>query len=612
MVEAKKRFVSGFNGLRTLGVFAVIFYHLYPQKIQGGFLGVVLFFVLSGYLVTDSLLREFKGTKKISPLKFWKKRMKRIYPMLLAVFLIVSPYLLLFQNNQMKGLRSNFLSSVFMVQNWWQIQQGSSYFADSAGESPFKHIYYLAIEGQFFLFWPLIVIFLVKFIRHKKHSFLLINFLAIISLILMIAQYKVGQDPTRVYYGTDTRVFSLFMGASMAFIWPLNKSHAKLNKKGQAFGRNLLLGVLALTLLLYIFMPAQSPITYYGGLWFVSLLSMLLIALVVHPSLKANRIFSNRIFDYIGSRSYGIYLWQLPVFALAAAKIINPTSWYNVIWQLLLVFALSEISYRFIESPLVAYDYSKLWPWIKTKAEDIKRERWRALPKKALAVVILVSASLLIILTSPKSPHDQQVLEAKIMEQQKALEEANLKAANARVSAPLKSIAEKYGVDPVVAERASEMKIFAVGDSVMVAGSTDLQEAFPRMTIKAVVGEQVDSGATILAENKEAVQKADAILIGLGTNGTLTIGNTNYVEKIMQEVGDKPVYWINNLMPRPWEKSNNNQLKEMAKKYPNLTIIDWHGLSENQSSWFYSDGIHPKDQGAMNYTRLILESMAKK
>ena len=198
------------------------------------------------------------------------------------------------------------------------------------------------------------------------------------------------------------------------------------------------------------------------------------------------------------------------------------------------------------------------------------------------------------------------------MEQQKALEEANLKAANARVSAPLKSIAEKYGVDPVVAERASEMKIFAVGDSVMVAGSTDLQEAFPRMTIKAVVGEQVDSGATILAENKEAVQKADAILIGLGTNGTLTIGNTNYVEKIMQEVGDKPVYWINNLMPRPWEKSNNNQLKEMAKKYPNLTIIDWHGLSENQGSWFYSDGIHPKDQGAMNYTRLILESMAKK
>ncbi|HAP15934.1 MAG TPA: acetyltransferase, partial [Lactococcus sp.] len=328
-MEAKKRFVSGFNGLRTLGVFAVILYHLYPQKIQGGFLGVVLFFVLSGYLVTDSLLREFKETKKISPLNFWKKRMKRIYPMLLAVFLIVSPYLLFFQNNQMKGLRSNFLSSVFMVQNWWQIQQGSSYFADAAGESPFKHIYYLAIEGQFFLFWPLIVIFLVKIIRSKKHSFLLLNFLAIISLILMIAQYKVGQDPTRVYYGTDTRVFSLFMGASLAFIWPLNKSHANLNKRGQVFGRNLLLGVLALTLLLYIFMPAQSPLTYYGGLWFVSLLSMLLIALVVHPGLKANRIFSNRVFDYIGSRSYGIYLWQLPVFALAAAKIINPTSWYN-------------------------------------------------------------------------------------------------------------------------------------------------------------------------------------------------------------------------------------------------------------------------------------------
>lgn len=611
-MEAKKRYVTGFNGLRTLGVLAVILYHLYPQKIQGGFLGVVLFFVLSGYLVTDSLLREYSSTKKIRPLKFWGKRAKRIYPMLLAVFLIVSPYLFFFQQNQMKGLRSNFLSSIFMVQNWWQIQQGSSYFADAAGESPFKHIYYLAIEGQFFIFWPLIMIFLVKVIRSKKHSFLLTNFLAILSLILMIAQYKVGQDPTRVYYGTDTRIFSLLMGASMAFIWPMNKMPAKLNKKGQTFGRNLLWGVLALTLILYVFMPAQSPVTYYGGLWFVSLLTMLLILLVVHPGLKANKIFSNKLFDYIGSRSYGIYLWQLPVFALVAAKVVHPTSWYNVIWQLALIFALSEFSYRFIERPLVAYDYSNLWPWLMAKVEQVKQEKWRALPVRVILVSVLVLVSLVMILTSPKSPHDQQVLEARIMEQQKALEAANLKAANARVSTPLKTIAEKYGVDPVVAERASKMQIFAVGDSVMVAGSTNLQEAFPRMTIKAVVGEQVDGGATILAENKEAVKKADAVLIGLGTNGTLTVGDTNYVAKIMEEIGDKPVFWINNQMPRPWETNNNEQLEAMAKKYPNLTIIDWHGLSENQSSWFYSDAIHPKDQGAINYTRLVLENMTKK
>src|SRR5699024_10995535 len=316
----------------------------------------------------------------------------------------------------------------------------------------------------------------------------------------------------------------------------MNKMPAKLNKKGQVFGRNLLWGVLALTLVLYVFMPAQSPVTYYGGLWFVSLLTMLLILLVVHPRLKANKIFSNELFDYIGSRSYGIYLWQLPVFALVAAKVVNPTSWYNVIWQLALIFALSEFSYRFIERPLVAYDYSNLWPWVMTKVEQIKQEKWRALPVRVILVSVLVLVSLVMILTSPKSPHDQQVLEARIMEQQKALEAANLKAANARVSTPLKTIAEKYGVDPVVAERASKMQIFAVGDSVMVAGSTTLQEAFPRMTIKAVVGEQVDGGATILAENKEAVEKADAVLVGLGTNGTLTVGNTNYVEKIMEEV----------------------------------------------------------------------------
>ena len=180
-----KRYVTGFNGLRTIGVLTVILYHLWPNHVQGGFLGVVLFFVLSGYLVTDSLLREYEKNKKINIWKFWGRRLKRLYPLLVAIFLLVTPYIIIFQPNLWAGLRSNFLSAVFSVQNWWQISQGSSYFADIAGASPFKHIYYLSIEGQFFILWPLLLIVLLKFVKKRGRIFVIANVLALISAIWM-------------------------------------------------------------------------------------------------------------------------------------------------------------------------------------------------------------------------------------------------------------------------------------------------------------------------------------------------------------------------------------------------------------------------------------------
>nr|WP_223804675.1 acyltransferase [Lactococcus protaetiae] len=259
-----KRYITGFNGLRTVGVLAVILYHIWPNTIRGGFLGVVLFFVLSGYLVTDSLLREYDKNQSINFLKFWGRRLKRLYPLLITVFLVVTPYILFFQRNLWQGLRSEFLSAIFSVQNWWQISQGSSYFANIAGASPFKHIYYLAIEGQFFLIWPLVLFILIKFVKSRGKNFVIANIIAFISLVLMIIMFRPDTDPTRVYYGTDTRLFSLMMGASLAFIWPLNKLSKKINQRGVKLGLQLTIGVSLVLLVAYFFMPAESAVTYYG------------------------------------------------------------------------------------------------------------------------------------------------------------------------------------------------------------------------------------------------------------------------------------------------------------------------------------------------------------
>lgn len=601
-----KRYITGFNGLRTVGVLAVILYHIWPNTIRGGFLGVVLFFVLSGYLVTDSLLREYDKNQSINFLKFWGRRLKRLYPLLITVFLIVTPYILFFQRNLWQGLRSEFLSAIFSVQNWWQISQGSSYFANIAGASPFKHIYYLAIEGQFFLVWPLVLFILIKFVKSRGKNFVIANIIAFISLILMIIMFRPDTDPTRVYYGTDTRLFSLMMGASLAFIWPLNKLSKKINQRGVKLGLQLTIGVSLVLLVAYFFMPAESAVTYYGGMWVISLLSVLLVALVAHPALPANKLFSNRVFNYIGSRSYGIYLWQLPVFVLAEAKLLEPTAWYNIIWQLALILALAELSYRFVEQPASKFDYSNI---LEILQNFVKGKGW----KQRQSIVPMMLSGLIVIvlgfiLLSPASPHDQKIIAERIMAQQEALQKKELDAANEKVSLPLKTVASKYKIEPVAAEKASKMNILAVGDSVMVAGSTNLQEVFPHMTIDAAVGRQADSAITELNKMKSKVPSPDALLIGLGTNGVIKAAD---VEAVMKFAGNKPVYWINIHASRVWQNPDNKLLNKMAKKYKNLNIIDWHKAAAGKSSWFYSDNIHPKGDGAIQYAGLIANDLIK-
>jgi len=600
-----KRYVNGFNGLRTIGVLSVILYHLYPNTIRGGFLGVVLFFVLSGYLVTGSLISEFERKDKIDILGFYRKRIKRLYPQMITVFLVVTPYLLIFQQNFLQGLRANFLSSVFTVQNWWQISQGSSYFANSGGENPFKHIYYLSIEGQFFIIWPIIVFLLLKFVKNRLYSFISISFLTLISVVLMMAMFHPGMDPSRVYYGTDTRAFSLLIGASFAFIYPMNKLGGRINKKGYKLSLQITIGLLVVLALAYLFMPDQAAFTYYGGMWLISMLSMFLIALVAHPSLAAGKIFSNRVFDYIGSRSYGIYLWQLPVFALAAGKIVHVTAWYHVIWQLLLIWGLAELSYRFVEKPVIAFDFSKPIGRLKKFFTEHYKSK-QAIVTYAITAIALFST--VTILASPKSPHDQQLLQDKILAQQKVLQEQQLKEARSKVPTSTKTIASKYSVDSLVAEKASKMKVLAVGDSVMVAGSADLQEAFPNMQIDAAVGRQAPDGVPALQALLAKTPKPDAILIGLGTNGSLEQSD---FDNIMKLAGSTPVYWINLHVPtRPWESGNNALIQSNLKNYKNLHLVDWHGVSNNQTGWFYSDDIHPQGPGAIAYTKLIMNDLA--
>ncbi len=259
-----------------------------------------------------------------------------------------------------------------------------------------------------------------------------------------------------------------------------------------------------------------------------------------------------------------------------------------------------------IELPTQRFDYSNV---LEIVQNFIREKGWKL--KKNIGPMILsglVLISLSFIIFSPPSPHDQRLIEEKIMAQQVALQKKQLAEANNKVPLSLKTVAEKYEIQPVVAEKASQMNVLALGDSVMVAASTNLQEVFPHMYIDAAVGRQAESLATDLTNAKAKMPNPDAYLIGLGTNGTI---KADEIEAAMKVAGNKPVYWMNIHADRVWAKPNNNLLTKTAKKYKNLKIIDWNKKASGHNAWFYSDNIHPKGTGAEEYATLVANSLIK-
>ena len=216
----KKRYITGFDGLRTLAVVGVILYHIMPFKFQGGFLGVPIFLVLSGYLITDHLVLEYEQTGTIDLKNFYIKRVKRLYPGLITMLMATTAYITLFQRQLLVNIRGVIVTNLLYVYNWFEIAHGESYFDKFGNQSPFTHLWTLAIEGQFYLFWPLIMLALLVFIRKKQPIFDVLFIGSFVSALLMAVMFHPNQDPSRVYYGTDTRLFSIFL---FSLLYPIGQ-----------------------------------------------------------------------------------------------------------------------------------------------------------------------------------------------------------------------------------------------------------------------------------------------------------------------------------------------------------------------------------------------------
>lgn len=357
-----RRHMNGLDGLRAIAVLAVIGYHLNLSFIPGGLLGVGIFFVLSGYLITDILVSQWQEHGRISLGDFWVRRIRRLVPGMLTMTAVVMIWLLFTDPSRLAALRGDVIAGVLYISNWWYIFHDVSYFDSFGPPSPFGHFWSLAVEEQFYLVWPLLLVLSIKLFKRKGWLVVFIVVAAELSAGAMAIIYNPNLDPSRVYYGTDTRAFALLAGAALAVVWPSRKLSSTLANLNRAVLD--VSGLAALALLVYMMLNSSEyePSLYQGGMVLQAIATTLLVAVLAHPSSMLGRLIGAKPLRWIGEHSYGLYLWHYPVIVLTSPVVdtggLHPV---RMILQVTATVVLASLSLKFIENPIRYNGFRDTW-----------------------------------------------------------------------------------------------------------------------------------------------------------------------------------------------------------------------------------------------------------
>lgn len=602
--KTQKNYITGIDGLRAIAVLMVLAYHLRLPFAKGGLLGVTIFFVISGYLLTRSLLPEVENTGKIDFKTFAAKRVKRLIPAIFVMATIIIIVSAIFNRVLFTKGSEDYLSAILGYNNWWQIFNNVSYFENAGTPSPFTHTWSQAIEAQFFILFPIFLLLMNKFFD-KKILIRVTIVLAIISMALMWLLFDPTKDPSRVYYGTDTRLFSLLFGALLAMVNPRLSSQKKDQYLRQGIGAAALIGLLVMTATIYGF----SDFWYKGGLAIASILGVLVIYGVLDGKGVLSKVLSILPFRYISERSYGIYLWHYPLILLISGG--RPMSWWQIAITLILTLVAVELSYRYVETPIRRDAIKKNIAIIRKNPRSSKgRERQMKVFKKVLIVtgsslaVVLVMLLCMLFVPRKQALNTEKEMQAKA---QKAQELAAEKLKEAQANKEDKA-AEEEKVVKTDEEILAEIKLLLIGDSIALGATDQFYATFPQSISDAAVSRFATEVGGIY--NHYAVDSGwngDGVIFALGTNGTL--GDSLPV--LRQELGpDKPLFVITGRAPFvSWIDDNNQQIKDFVKATPNTYLVDWYALSEGHPEYFEPDETHPNVTGADAYIQGIKDAV---
>ena len=607
----KRQYMPGLDGLRALAVLAVIFYHLNLPWALGGFYGVTLFFVLSGYLITDILLAEWRRRGRIALGNFWIRRARRLLPAVFTLLICVTAYVAVFRRDLLADLARDLLPAALYSSNWWFIFHHVSYF-QSFNPQLLNHFWSLAVEEQFYIFWPPLLILLL--FLFKKGRVAVVIALMLASALAMALLFHPGQDPSRVYYGTDTRAFSLLMGAAMAFIAPSAKI---VRLRLSAFKRVLLelsgLAALAGCLCIMIFSNQYSTFTYCGGMLLFSFFCAILILCAAHPDTLVSKVFSLPPLTFVGKISYGLYLWQYPIILLTNPAVdvggIDPL---RCVLQVALAVVLATASYVFIEGPIRR----------SRSLHGIARAFFkRKLPVAAALPMVLVVMALCASALFGCSRMSQNALPSPATGTQ--LQSSNTPGAVPPVSVSAASISPDISAAPSTASvpavsessppsdnsaaNTANTKITFIGDSIAIDVAPDLESHYANITVDGEVSRQFSAASQLVSADIEQGKLGDIVIIELGSNGSFTASS---MRDLIELIGaDREIYFVNANVPRSWCSVVNSTLSSVAAEYANVKVIDWYGVSAGHSEYFGKDAVHPNGTGSAAFAHLVEQAI---
>jgi peptidoglycan/LPS O-acetylase OafA/YrhL len=572
------RYIPAIDGLRAVAVIAVMLYHLGFDWIPGGFLGVDLFFVISGYVITRLLLDSIQRSGGLDLKAFYIARVRRLLPPLLFMIILTTIFVGAWAPDTMRRFLADTPFAIFGGMNWWLVFRETDYF-ESIGRPPLlQHTWSLGVEAQFYLVWPLILLLVLKYFGKNKipGAALIIAAFSGISLLLVSLQIDAANDSqvSHVYFGTDTHSIGLFLGAALAVKWIPQNLNETVSKKAQDFIDGIgvfgLLGIIAA----FLFVQESDPTLYKIAFPLAGIFGCAILTSIVHPASRFAPILSSKPFVWIGERSYAIYLWHWVVFQVTRPNFdLDGSPWALYALRVLIVFALADISLRVVELPVRTglIDY-----WFKGMKYRTKRVRLR----QRVGVLLIVISGFGLTATSALTA---------IAEGDRQLNELKQQLEQPATTTPI-----------------TQGGLWVTGDSVILGIRFELDSREEVGLINARVGRQATELLEVI-KNDKANMVDSPIIFNLGNNNKLS---EDQVAAIFAEVKDQPrVVVVNTAVPRIWRDENNELIAKYAAMY-GARLIDWAAISQGHPEYFGPDGVHLVPAGVRAYVDAITAELA--
>ena len=581
-IRKSTRHISSIDGLRAIAVTAVVLYHLGISWIPGGFLGVDLFFVISGYVITRLILDSINQSSALDLRAFYAARIRRIYPGFLFMVISTIIFIGVWAPEAIKRFLSDLPYALSGTINWALVARNQDYF-ETIGRPPLlQHTWSLAVELQFYLIWPIILLTVLKYFGKKNVARIALIIAVISGTILFLVSLQLDQansaKVSHIYFGTDTHSLGLFLGSALAVSWIPQNLSANISRRAQdvidGIGVVGLLGLIST----FLFIDESNASLYQIAFPLAAIFGCLVIISLVHPASRFAPIISTPPFRWIGQRSYGIYIWHWVIFQVTRPSVdLSGETWALYLARVLLVLALADISLRWVEIP---FRQGQVQTWFRGMKYRSSKERVRQQLSVLVSIIAVLAVTTSISVSAiNKSNQISQVINEELTDQEES---------------------------PV--DLGSTTGLWVTGDSVILGIRSKLENKEHISLVNARVGRQAPELLAVMQVDQSSVPSSP-VIFNLGNNNALS---EQTVVEIFEVIKNQPqIIIVNTAVPRPWRDSNNAIISKVASNYANVKLVDWYQISKDRPELFAPDGVHLSPMGSDVYVDLVLSVLVK-